>query len=404
MNPFLRNLAEARRTPVRAEQPEPKHGDGGKVTLRLYDPLDDWGGSWGISAKEFVATLDGLPDDTSEIRLLINSPGGVVWEGLAILNALRAHPARVVAVVEGIAASAASFVAAGADELLMMPNSELFVHRAWGFAMGNAEDFTKFAGELEHEDRNIAAIYAAKAGGDVNDWLAAMSAETWYSADGAVAAKLADRVLTASSDDGSTTEAKNRWAPAVREQFGHEPDPKPPAPPGPSPEGRTPVATITDEQLTRLRNMAGVADDADLDTALDGVEEALEEQAETQPGGAPTPATLPEGTVAVDAETLAQLRADATAGREARTQQETDRRNTLVDEAIRDGRIAPARRNAWVAQLAADPGAEQVLASLEKGLVPLEPVGYTGGTAGSDPTDDDKLLAQLGFETQKVGG
>ena len=87
MNPFYRQMEARQKAAILAQRPEPKGS--GVVTLRLYDAIDSWGGYWGVSAKEFTATLDELADDTTEIRLLINSPGGEVWEGLAILNALR---------------------------------------------------------------------------------------------------------------------------------------------------------------------------------------------------------------------------------------------------------------------------------------------------------------------------
>jgi ATP-dependent Clp endopeptidase proteolytic subunit ClpP len=197
MNPFLRQPSAYQRTPLRAERPHPKTSEHGVVTLRLYDPLDSWGEEWGVSAKEFVAALDDLPDDTEQIRLLINSPGGECWEGLAVLNALRAHPAKVTAVIEGIAASSASFIAAGVDELHVMENAEIFVHCAWGGCIGNAGDMSKMAADLTHEDRNLASIYAGKAGGDVDEWLARMAGETFYSAEEAVEVGLADLVVKA---------------------------------------------------------------------------------------------------------------------------------------------------------------------------------------------------------------
>lgn len=166
----------------------------GVATLRLYDPIDSWGGEWGVSAKEFARSLDALPDDTQQITLHINSPGGEVYEGIAILNALRNHKARVVAVVDGLAASAASFVAAGADEVVMGRNSQLMIHDAWGLVVGNAADMRDMAGRLDQISDNIASVYAAKAGGSVQDWRAAMLAETWYTDAEAVEAGLADRV------------------------------------------------------------------------------------------------------------------------------------------------------------------------------------------------------------------
>ena len=167
--------------------------DGGTVTLRLYDPIDSWGGDWGVSAKEFAAALGALPE-TNEIRLHINSPGGEVFEAVAILNQLRAHPARVVAVIDGIAASAASFIAAGADELVMGRNTQIMIHDAWGLCVGNAAAMRSTGDLLDRLSDNVASIYAAKAGGTVEDWRAAMLAETWYSADEAVATGLADSI------------------------------------------------------------------------------------------------------------------------------------------------------------------------------------------------------------------
>lgn len=169
----------------------------GVATLRLYDPVDSWGGDWGVSAKEFAQALDALPDGTAEIRLHINSPGGEVFEGIAILNLLRQHKARVVAIVDGLAASAASFIACGADELIMGRNTQLMIHDAWGLCVGNAGDMRETGDLLDRLSDNIANVYAAKSGGSVEDWRGAMLAESWYSADEAVAAGLADSVMEA---------------------------------------------------------------------------------------------------------------------------------------------------------------------------------------------------------------
>lgn len=169
-------------------------GDDGVATLRLYDPIDSWGGEWGVSAKEFATALDALPQDTSTIMLHLNSPGGEVFEAVTMLNQMRRHPARVVAVVDGLAASAASFLAAGADELVMGRNSQLMIHDAWGLCVGNAGDMRDLAAHLDHLSDNIASVYAAKAGGEVADWRDRMLAETWFSADEALEAGLADSV------------------------------------------------------------------------------------------------------------------------------------------------------------------------------------------------------------------
>lgn len=191
---------------ILAASPDAPVDAAGVATIRLYDPIDSWGGEWGVSAAEFLQTLDQVPDAT-EIRLHLNSPGGEVYDAVAILNALRSHPARVVAVVDGIAASAASFIAAGADELVMNPNTELMIHDAWGIGIGPAATMRDLAGRLDAVSDNIAGIYSAKAGSPVADWRAAMLAETWFSASEAVAVGLADRVADSGAPAGESLTA-----------------------------------------------------------------------------------------------------------------------------------------------------------------------------------------------------
>lgn len=187
--------AQAPKAGVRAQilvRNEDGEVDTSVATMRLYDVIDSWGGEWGISARDVAAALDEIPD-AKQINLHINSPGGDAFEGVAIMNQLRRHPANVTAVVDGLAASAASFIAAGMDEFVMAENSTAMIHDAWGICLGNAADMADMAGMLNKVSDNIAAVYAARSG-DVKTWRKAMQAESWYTADEAVAAGLADRV------------------------------------------------------------------------------------------------------------------------------------------------------------------------------------------------------------------
>ncbi len=178
--------------------------DGTVATIRLYEPIDSWGGWWGLSAEEVADAVDALPSDVSEIRLLINSPGGDVFDGTAIFNILSAHPAKVTAVVQGLAASAASFIAITADELVMNPGSMLMIHDASAGVYGWAEDMRQMADLVDKISNNLADMYARKAGGTRDEWRGRMLAETWYTADEAVTAGLADRVEVASAVDAPT--------------------------------------------------------------------------------------------------------------------------------------------------------------------------------------------------------
>jgi len=170
--------------------------------LHLYGAI---GGYWGgIDAAEMVPAIRDLDVDT--LNVYVNSPGGNVYDGVAIRNALRGHKARVIVTVDGLAASAASFIACAGDEVIMAENSELMIHEAWGLAIGNADDMLAAADDLDRISGNIADMYAAKAGGDAADWRALMKAETWYSAAEAVAAGLADR-LDSDTDDEPEADA-----------------------------------------------------------------------------------------------------------------------------------------------------------------------------------------------------
>lgn len=165
-----------------------------EATLYLYGPIDSWGGYWGISAAEVATALSTLPAGTTDINLRINSPGGEVFEAVAIMNLLRDHSAKITARVDGLAASAASFLAVSADELIMGANTELMIHDAWGLAIGNAEDMRSYAQLLDSTSDNIASVYDAKAGGGTESWRDYMKAESWFGADEAVALGLADAV------------------------------------------------------------------------------------------------------------------------------------------------------------------------------------------------------------------
>ena len=154
----------------------------------IYDEI----GYFGVTAKDFVADLRAVTAKT--INLHLNTPGGDVFDGIAIYRAIKNHPANVTAYVDGLAASAGSFIAMAADQVVMEPHSKMMIHEAFGLAIGNAEDMTKMAERLNSTSSEIASIYAEKAGKDADYWRAQMKAETWYTDQQAVDAGLADQV------------------------------------------------------------------------------------------------------------------------------------------------------------------------------------------------------------------
>lgn len=205
----------------------------GKATLYLYGPIDSWGGVWGVSAAEVAQALATLPNDTTQLDLRINSPGGEVFEAVAIMNLLRDHSARITARVDGIAASAASFLAVSADETIMGGNTELMIHDAWGLSIGNAQDMRDYADLLDRVSNDSASVYAAKAGGTVESWREYMLAESWFTAEEAVAVGLADSVNT--GDDTETDPADSFDTGALFQYAGRKDAPAP----APVPEATT---------------------------------------------------------------------------------------------------------------------------------------------------------------------
>lgn len=156
----------------------------------IYDEI----GMCGVTAQGFADALNGLgPVDRLTVR--INSPGGDVFDGTAIYNTLARYPAFVDVQVDGLAASAASFIAMAGDRVTMHHGTQMMVHDASGVVIGNAADMREHADLLDRISDAIADIYAARTGGEVDEWRAVMRAEQWYSADEAVTVGLADEAL-----------------------------------------------------------------------------------------------------------------------------------------------------------------------------------------------------------------
>ena len=192
MNPMMKLLARNRGKGLfRAEAPQ-----NNEATVYLYDIIVDsdeeaeWLG--GVSPGAFARTLSAI--HAPVIHLRVNSPGGSVFGGRAIEQALREHPAHVIAHIDGLAASAASSVIMGANERVIAPGAFLMIHRAWTLALGNAEDMLHVAGLLDQIDGSLAKTYARITGMDVDTLTEMMSAETWIEADDTVQMGFVDRV------------------------------------------------------------------------------------------------------------------------------------------------------------------------------------------------------------------
>jgi ATP-dependent protease ClpP protease subunit len=170
------------------------NGTADVAELWLYDIIDSWGGSWGISAAEVVEALSMITAPRIDVH--INSGGGEVFEGIAIKRALAAHPAGVFVCIDSLAASIASVIAMAGDTIAIDEAAFMMIHDASGFCIGQAGDMIAMADLLDLISGTIAQTYATRTGkGDADKWRDAMLAETWYDAPKAIAAGLADHLL-----------------------------------------------------------------------------------------------------------------------------------------------------------------------------------------------------------------
>lgn len=187
----------------------------------IYDEI----GAYGVSAKGFLAELGALPDD-APIDLRLNSPGGSVFDAVAIYNALSRHAGTITVWVDGIAASAASYIAMAGDEIVMPENAFLMIHDPSGIVMGTAEDMRSTAEALDKVKGSLIQGYAAKSGNADDEIATLMAAETWLDAKDALDLGFIDRIaepvkLAASFDVARFRNAPPELAEAAGERDDH---------------------------------------------------------------------------------------------------------------------------------------------------------------------------------------
>ena len=161
---------------------------GEKPALYIYDEI----GYWGDTASSLVDQLGKV--DADEIDVHISSPGGDIFDGLAIYQALKSHKAKVTVKVDGLAASIASVIAMAGDTVVIAPKASMMIHDGWTMAVGNAEELRKTADLLDKQSQVIASVYADRSNSDANFWRDAMREETWYTAQEALDAGLVDEI------------------------------------------------------------------------------------------------------------------------------------------------------------------------------------------------------------------
>jgi len=171
----------------------------GEVEILLYDQI----GYWGVEAAEFVASIKDVK--ATVIHLRIDSPGGDVFAARAMKTALEQHPAKVVTHVDGLAASAASYLMLAGDEIEIAKGAFVMIHNAWTITLGDTREHMGSADLLAKIDQSIQHDYATKSGKDIAEFQPLMDAETWLEADEALELGLVDRVYEKSGG------AENRY-------------------------------------------------------------------------------------------------------------------------------------------------------------------------------------------------
>jgi ATP-dependent protease ClpP protease subunit len=385
--------------------------DDGPPEVLIYGEIDSY---FGVSAADFVRDLAKI--DAPEITVRINSIGGDAFDGVAILNALRGHDATITVVVDGIAASIASVIAMAGDQIVMNQNSQMMVHNAWAVSIGDANDMARTADMLGRQNTNIASIYAARAGGTVEDWLAVMDEETWMTADEAVESGLADRVSQPSEQENLLIAARASAFDLSKFKYpGREAAPAPriaARAQTPQPveaevtEGKEPiVATLTESVLQKL-GLDAEADESAIEAAIDEKIAAAETKSEAPPEAPePTVDQLPQvaakfGLTVLDKTVHDRLVADAALGAQAHARMVAEDQEHTIRAALEGGQITPASADTWRAQLKENPaGVKALLETMPKNsAVPVAAVGYGAGREDTsvDPEMETALAKIVG--------
>ena len=321
------------------------------VEILIYDQIgrDPWDET-GISATEFANALKAIPAD-KQIKLRIHSPGGNVWDALAMHNMIAERGKNIVAQIDGVAFSAASWVALGASKITIPKNGRMMVHDAQGFVLGDAKDMRKLADFLDQESDNIANIYSQKSKGTQKEWRTRMRATTWMNGTEAKELGLVDEVTTGvalnctfdlsafhNASQPTTTEPKNKM-------------------------NRAKLIALLNRLAIKFENSA-------TDEQLLALLEAYQPPVNKDPENKPDPKLI-------DLENeLKAIRADRDAEKKRRIE-------TQIDNFSVEGRVPAADRASWIDMALKN---EAVLENVRKlpvsaGPEPLRPGGVEAGNS-----------------------
>jgi ATP-dependent Clp protease protease subunit len=174
-------------------------------SISIYDVIgqDYWTGE-GVTARRIAAALRQM--GPGPVVVNVNSPGGDMFEGLAIYNLFREHDGEITMKVLGVAASAASIIVMAGDTVQIARAGFLMIHNCWIMAVGNRHDLREYADTIEPFDFAMADVYAARTGKTAKDVGKMMDAESWIGGTAAIDQGFADEYLP--SDQVTQKEGK----------------------------------------------------------------------------------------------------------------------------------------------------------------------------------------------------
>ena len=210
-------------------QPFKAETEGDEATIYIYDVItsdDFWGG---VTAESFVRTLNSITAPV--IHLRINSPGGDVFAARSMVQAIREHKSKIIAHVDGFAASAATFLVVASDESYIGDGGMFMIHNAWTIEIGNSQTFLDTAELLDRIDETLRQDYAKKTGKEYDEIRQWMDAETYFFGQEAVDAGFIDAIAEAAPKNKIDWDLSAYKHPPAAAQVKSEPVNNQPAPP-----------------------------------------------------------------------------------------------------------------------------------------------------------------------------
>lgn len=331
--------------------------DSSAAEVSIYDTI----GFWGVTAKDFQASLKEIPKDRA-INLRINSPGGSVFDGFAIFNMLQARREYVTAHIEGLAASMASVVMLSGFKVIISENSFVMIHNAATFTEGDSEDLRKMADVLDKITSTISSAYQKKTGKTEEEVKAAMDEETWFTAQEAKDWGLVDEISGAVEIAASFDLRGFRRVPAA---FTAKAEGAPP--PAKTTDNKTPIMNklLSALAVAKLIPSAKLEDDAACDSFEAAFENLTESHKSERSKDADQIKALTEQVTALTAQVEASRKKDAEAFvadlvKTNRIKDDAKRRESLVALYLKDAESAKQWAETFAAAAPSKPAGVKV--------------------------------------------